>query len=266
MRLLFSEYKSDYEHYIFPYAVWGFPDADEKPNDLFDRGFLPSSRDLKRFYLTRHVRVKLAQYKPSSENRRVLRKNAGITARLLPRKEFDFSEAKREAFKVYADIRFGKDVMTYERLDNLFNSPITSHVLVFTEEATGREAGVVTLYLEPKRMAYYYYAFYDLTLFEQNIGMYMMTCAAAYFAEQGCEYLYLGSCYSHNALYKSQFIGAEFFNGVRWSDNLKELKYLIKREENPVRAHLLETEEYRAAFCDGAEPQELAKHGLKVKS
>jgi arginyl-tRNA--protein-N-Asp/Glu arginylyltransferase len=250
MRLLFSEARADYAHYIFPYAVWAFPEPGETPGDLFEQGFLPSSRNLDRFYLCRQVRVALRRYRPSSENRRILRKGAGFTATLVARSDFDYNDQRRDFFKTYADIRFGKDVMTYERLDLLFQGKIISHLLLFTEAASGRELGTVTLYLEPDRLAYYYYAFYDLQYFNRNLGMYMMTSAVALFAERGLKYLYLGSCYIENALYKTQFAGAEFFNGVRWSDNLRELKHLIRRDETEPREHLLESEEYRQAFFD----------------
>jgi hypothetical protein len=79
----------------------------------------------------------------------------------------------------------------------------------------------------------------------------MMTSAVELFAGRGVKNLYLGTCYSENALYKTQFSGAEFFNGFRWSQNLKELKYLLRRDRKPVSQHLLETEEYRAAFHPG---------------
>ena len=70
MRLLFSEAAVDHPHYIFPYAVWAFPEAHETPADLFNQGFLPSSRQLDRFYLCRQVRVDLRKFNASSENRR----------------------------------------------------------------------------------------------------------------------------------------------------------------------------------------------------
>src|SRR6266850_5741117 len=120
MKLLFSEAKADYSRYIFPYALWAFPETGETPADLFDHGFLPSSRNLDRFYLCRQVRVDLRQYRPSSENRRILRKGEDITASLIPRAEFDYTPERREFYKTYADIKFGKDVMSYDRLDSLF--------------------------------------------------------------------------------------------------------------------------------------------------
>jgi arginyl-tRNA--protein-N-Asp/Glu arginylyltransferase len=251
MKLLFSEFKSDYAHYIFPYAVWAVPEEGETAVDFFLQGFLPSSRDMNRFYLCRNVRVDLRRHRPSSENRRILRKGADIQANLVARAAFDYSAQRREFYKTYADIKFGKDIMTLERLDALFNGKITSHLLVFTDLKSGKEVGTVTLFLEGDDLAYYYYAFYDLNYYSRNLGMFMMTSAVEFFKERGCQYLYLGSCYSQNALYKTQFGGVEFFNGVRWSEDLEELKYLIQRDGGEVRHHLLETEEYRGLFYNG---------------
>src|SRR4249920_2192736 len=172
MKLLFSEAKPDYGHYIFPYAIWAFPEAGETPADLFNQGFLPSSRDLERFYLCRQVRVALRKYRPSSENRRILRKGSGISVTLIPRAEFDYNSKRREFYKSYADIKFGKDVMSYERLDALFQSKITSHVMVYTDEKSSEEIGTVTLFLQEPELAYYYYAFYDLNYYSRNLGMF----------------------------------------------------------------------------------------------
>jgi len=251
MKLLFSEGASDYGHYLFPYAVWAFPERGETAADLFSQGFLPSSRNLDRFYLCRHIRVKLAKFNPSSENRRILRKGEGISCQLVPRAEFDYTPERRQFFKTYADIKFGKDVMTFERLDGLFASPIISHLLVFKDAQTGAEAGVATLYVERKSLAYYYYAFYDLNYYHRNLGMFMMTTAVAQFAEHGFQHLYLGTCYSQNALYKTQFAGAEFFNGFRWSNDLEELKFVIQRDKAQPYQHLLESEDYLKDFQGG---------------
>ena len=265
MKLLFSEQNSDYENYQFPYAVWAFPETGETPADIFNAGFLPSSRNLDRFYLCRQVRVNLAKFKPSSENRRILRKGAGIDVKLVPRDKFDYTPERRQFFKTYADIKFGKDVMTFERLDALFASPIISHLLVFTDLETEKEIGVATIYLEGKSLAFYYYAFYDLNYYARNLGMFMMTSAVAQFAERGLRYLYLGSCYLENALYKTQFVGAEFFNGVRWSENLKELKHLIRRGKQEQHQHLLEVEEYRSTFYEGTLTEIGAASSFRVK-
>jgi arginyl-tRNA--protein-N-Asp/Glu arginylyltransferase len=252
MKLLFSETNSDYENYQFPYAIWAVPEKGETPADIFEAGFLPSSRQLDRFYLCRQVRVNLGKFNPSSENRRILRKGKGISVALVPRDKFDYTQQRREFFKTYADIKFGKDVMTLERLDALFAAPIISHLLVFTDTETGKEVGVATMYAEGKALAFYYYAFYDLNYYARNLGMFMMTSAAALFAETGVKYLYLGTCYSKTALYKTQFAGAEFFNGFKWSDDIEELKFIITSDKKERSRHLLEMDEFRDKFYDGS--------------
>ena len=265
MKLLFSEQNSDYENYQFPYAVWAIPETGETPADIFNAGFLPSSRDLDRFYLCRQVRVNLAKFNPSTENRRILRKGAGIKMELVPREEFDYTPERRTFFKTYADIKFGKDVMSFERLDALFGAPIISHLLVFTDAATDKEIGVATLYLEGRALAFYYYAFYDLNYYARNLGMFMMTSAVAEFAARGKQHLYLGTCYLESALYKTQFAGAEFFNGFRWSSDLRELKYILRRDKKELRQHLLETEAYRDEFYQGDLGKITDASGFQVK-
>lgn len=261
MKLLFSEAKPDYAHYIFPYAIWAFPEPGETPADLFNAGFLPSSRQLDRFYLCRQIRIALGKFTPTSENRRILRKGETITAQLIPRAEFEFTTARREFCKRYTDAKFGTSGMSYERLDSLFHSPVTSHVLRFTENATGAEVGLATLYVEGDRMAFYYYAFYELAHANRSLGLFMMTTAIKHFAERGSGHLYLGSCYSDRALYKTQFAGFEFFNGNRWSDNLAELKFILTRSQGEVTQHLWEDAEYRENHA----PEELARQAAQSR-
>ena len=153
----------------------------------------------------------------------------------------------------------------FDRLDALFASPIISHLLVFSDAKTGGEIGAATLYLEGKALAFYYYAFYDLNYYARNLGMFMMTSAVALFAERGCKNLYLGTCYSDNALYKTQFAGAEFFNGFRWSDDLGELKFIIQRDKKDLSQHLLETEEFREKFYGGDLEKMTGASGFRVR-
>jgi arginyl-tRNA--protein-N-Asp/Glu arginylyltransferase len=261
MKLLFSEAAADYGRYLYPYVVWAIPEAGEAPADLFNAGFLPSARGFDQFYLCRQLRVELAKFKPSSENRRILRKGEGITMRLVPRAEFELSPARREFFLKYAEVRYGPGVMPPERLELLFNSPLATHLLVFTDAATGAELGVVLLYLAAPRVAFYRYSFYDLDHFNRSLGLFLMTSATQYFAEQKFQHLYLGTCYAERALYKTQFAGVEFFNGFRWSQNLEELKYLLHRDPDK---HLLETMEYRDTFHEGGLGKIAAAGGFTV--
>ena len=264
MKLLFSEHISDYGHYIFPYAVWAIPEENETPAMIFAQGFLPSNRELTLFYLTRHIRIDLKEFTPSSENRRIFRKGKGIELKLISREDFEYTHQWRDFCKNYADIKFGKDVMTYHRLDSLFHSKIISHLLLFIDTETDKKVGIATLYLEKKTMAYYYYAFYDLNYYARNLGMYMMTSAVDFFANENFDYLYLGTCYSRNALYKTQFTGFEFFNGFCWSKNLKELKFMIKKDKMIADKHLLETDEFVEKFYQGSLENIVKKSGYSV--
>jgi hypothetical protein len=92
-----------------------------------------------------------------------------------------------------------------------------------------------------------------------------MTLAAGLFAARGFRFLYLGSCYLPNALYKTQFVGAEFFNGVGWSANLHELKYVLERAQQEERQHLLEDEHYRQKFLGRSLAELPSCASLKIK-
>jgi len=251
MKLLFSESSPDYERYLYPSVIWALPEATESPADLFDRGFLPGSPELDRFYLGRSLRVDRTRYRPSSENRRILRKGAQFQVDLVPRTQFDYHEDRRRAWKRFADRRFGEDVMTFERLDRLMRGPVINHLLVCREASTGAEVGAALLFLQEPRMAYYYYAFYHLDRLGQNLGMFMMTAAVELFVSRSINHLYLGTCYSERALYKTQFAGMEFFNGNRWSSNLDELKYLVRCRSRLGAVHLLQDQEYLDRFWCG---------------
>jgi hypothetical protein len=136
--------------------------------------------------------------------------------------------------------------------------------LRFSDVAAGREVGNVLMYLEEPRVAYYYYAFYDLAYLGRNLGMLMMTRAVELFAARGVKHLHLGTCYSEGALYKTQFKGVEFFNGAGWCDDVKELKYLVSRGQGTEEGHLLEGMDYLEKFYGGDLGRFAATGGIRV--
>ena len=89
--------------------------------------------------------------------------------------------------------------------------------------------------------------------------------AAEFFSGRGTKYLYLGTCYSERALYKTQFNSGEFFTGFRWSDNWEELKFLLRRDQETNPKHLVTTEEYREQFYTGDLGKITAASGFGVK-
>lgn len=227
MRLLFSEAPPDYGHYVFPWVVWAFPDAGETPSHMLRCGFLPSARDLSRWYMARQIRVDLTAFAPSSENRRVLRKGAGLACELVPSSEFTLSAAAREVCLRYASERFGAGVMGEERLSGVFGSAMTSHVLVCRDGA--EEIGWVALLLDRQETAFYSYAFFEPSGRVRNLGMFLMTHCVDRLACDGFRHIHLGTCYSEGALYKTQFPGTEFWDGVAWRTDLAALKRMLSR-------------------------------------
>lgn len=245
MRILFSEAPPDYAGYVFPYAVWGFLEESETPADALDRGFLPSLPDLSRFYLCRQVRVRLAEFQPDSENRRILRKGESIRCEILPRDSFDWTSSLAAFCLDYAGRRWSTPP-TPERIERIFTSPITTHVARFLD-SEGRVVGLVSL-LRDKETWFYSNAFYDAGHPVRSLGAFLMTETVRRLAEAGAHHLHLGTCYSRSALYKTGFPGIEFFNGNRWSGDLQELKHLIERQEKETPGHLLESPEYLARW------------------
>lgn len=244
MKLLFSEGVPDAIRYVYPYAVWGFLEPGETPADAFSAGFLPGNASMDRYYMVRQVRVPLAEWKPTSENRRVLRRAVRLRVELIPRNEFEFTGTRRAAWLEFAEARFGPGVMPGARLDRLMAGAVISHLLHFTDAADDSEVGTVLMFLQPTRVAYYYYAFYSMDAAERSTGMEMMTRAVEHFSQEGWAHLHVGTCYLEAALYKTQFEPIEFFNGFRWSRNREELKHLVRVPLDGQ--HRLET----AAFQD----------------
>jgi hypothetical protein len=232
MKLIFTEAKSDFHNYIYPYNILAIPDKGEPPSALINRGFLvsPSSRKTAKYTLVRSIRIRLENFTIHSKNRRVIRKNEGITCELIPRQNFSYSPAWQDLCKTFADARFGSNIMSTERLSRIFTSEFLTHLMVFTDTATNRAVGILLLYVE-EPIVYCLLPFYDLAYMEHHLGMYQAVKAVQHFADQGYTFFYFGSGYGDKALYKTQFRGTEFFSGHSWSDDLAELKQRIAWDE-----------------------------------
>lgn len=250
MKLLFSEAPSDYAHYVFPYVVWGFLEHGERPADAFARGFLPSLPDLSRFYLCRQLRVRLDRFSPSSENRRILRKGDGLSMRVLPRPDFEWTPGRRDFCESYAHARWSSPPSP-GRVERIFHAPLTTHVALF-QDSYGNDRGLVTLFRDGGTW-FYSNAFYEPDA-PPGRGAFLMTSLVAHLAGEGQEFLHLGTCYSRSALYKTPFSGVEFHTGNGWSPDLQDLKHRIAREESSSVGHLLEDPEYtRTWLAEGVE-------------
>ena len=80
MRTRFAEFGHTYDSYSFGYTVHGERESSDNLASVYADGFLPYSSvgaDPNLFYMSRSVRVPVAQHTASSENRRILRKFDG---------------------------------------------------------------------------------------------------------------------------------------------------------------------------------------------
>lgn len=151
-------------------------------------------------------------------------------------KEFKYDYTIGKLGKDFYKKRFKKGVMSAFRVKWLFVSGACTDVLIYKEGKT--VLGYCPI-IRTKKLMHYAYPFYDTTYFKRNAGMGMMLRAILHAKESGLDYVYLGTCYTEESLYKTQFEGVEYFTGFEWSDDIDKLKSLIRGQ---VKGHLLENE------------------------
>jgi len=191
-------------------------------------GFLPVRSIKNLYYLCRSCRVDLSGFELSSENKRVLKKLNGINPTEIPIENFINKENKL----------FDKDYLTKAGTRRIFSSQGNfNKVMIFGD------LGYVAL-KDTDEIIHYAHQFYK----EKSIGMAGMTSVVQYAKGSEKKYAYLGTCYGKSALYKTQFAGFEFFDGLDWSNDLEKLKFVVGMDGNSKNHHLLQNEEYLDKF------------------
>lgn len=243
MRLLFSEAAASYHSYLFPYQVWAIPEDGDRIGDMLAQGFLPGRHDLSHYYLCRSVRVVLKDFSLNKRLRYTRRLCSAIRGSLRPIEQVDIERECSGLWARYVSARVGPSVFPESRVNSILHGSITSHLLYFTTQ-DGSPAGFVTLLLDAPTAVYYGFSFYNLEYFKQSLGLHMMCTALTMFQTLGYSFAYLGTCYQPSALYKTRFLGTEFFNGYKWSRNRAELRYLINNNPPLDAPHILESPGY----------------------
>jgi arginyl-tRNA--protein-N-Asp/Glu arginylyltransferase len=260
MRIALSECMPDYVSYTFPYHVWGFLDDGETAADALALGFLPVAYDMSRFYLARSIRIRLAAFSQTGRTRYVARRCAHIASRLVSRDQFDFTSSWQEMADSYFATRAVAADYRRERFFRMIESPFATHVMLLTDRRDEKPAGLTPVYLE-EPVAEYGIPVYAPEQLDVSIGNHMMAEALRALQSMNCSYAYLGTCYSERDLYKTRFLGMEFFNGYKWSGDRQELHLFIDRQESVDQEHVLCSERYLEAFLDG-DPAHLRKERL----
>lgn len=251
MKILFSEYQTDYSSYTFSYAVYCVKESQEELPEIYERGFLPYTGDPDWkddvFYLARSLRVNLAEFKSLSENRRVDRKMEPLQAEMLVQKkeEVDTTQAEFVSFCTnYAEERFAGGSMDTQRLQYVLSRQLISHIFTFrnAEQTLGYVFAIIA-----GNTLHYWYSFYETEYMRSHsLGKWMMWKVIDWAQAQGLEYVYIGTCYREKSLYKVRdHKGAEFYDGIRWNSNLELLKQLCRTDESPKASDLLKSDTKR---------------------
>ena len=206
----------------------------EAVDKIYGSSFLPYSgnTDISEdvFYLARGTRINLVDYKESTNDRRLNKKieHLGLTLKYLDKKDFNIFDEKFVDFILkFQNERFANGEMTKERLVYILNKPFFNKILVIFSEELEKELGYVFV-CEGDNCLHYWFCFYDTDYFELSLGKWIMYQTIVLAKELGKQYLYLGTSYTKNSLYKGDFNGFEFWDGVNWNKDKKLLAYLIE--------------------------------------
>jgi arginine-tRNA-protein transferase len=233
-----SESFVDYKTYTFNYATYCIKEEKGELPEIYASGFLPYSNDMslnrETYYLARSLRVSLSDFKPSSENRRVLRKIEPFAPsfEIIPKNEFDIRDPQFKNYCLeFAGKRFSEPI-SGERLDYILHSDSFSHIFQF--KLGDRTVGYVISILEGDTL-HYWFAFFDLDQPELALGKWMMFSVINWASQHDLSYVYLGTCYGEKSLYKVRdFKGLSFFDGNRWDNDIKMLKAKCKSDSEFV--------------------------------
>jgi arginine-tRNA-protein transferase len=235
MKIFRSESFVDYSTYTFNYAIYCIKENQQEIPEIYDKGFLPYSNDTElqqeTYYLARSLRVDLANFSDSSENRRVLKKIADQEPdfKVIPITEFAIDDKKFQDFCFhFASQRFSEP-LSHKRLQYILKNKSISHVFEFSMQQ--KVVGHVITIVENETL-HYWFAFFELDFQEYSLGKWMMFSVINWAKENNLQYVYLGTCYGEKSLYKVRdFKGLTFYDGNQWNSDMKLLKVKCKTDK-----------------------------------
>ena len=252
------------------YLVWNEQTIDSTNkaavNAAYNSGYVFTRKAPGLMNQTRSLRIRLADFELSSENRRILRKAEDIELQTasLPMPDYHW-EIGKLGKEFYAE-KFGDGTFSANKIKELLTSDESNFnvLLQFVPLLTNEKPGEVvhestpsnsplvrgrtvplpakerlgevlgyTICHKTHSLLHYSYPFYDLEQSPKSMGLAMMTKAIVWAKEQGLEYVYLGSFQRPSDTYKLQFKGMEWFDGEKWQSDLEGLEK-PKMTENQI--------------------------------
>ncbi|MEI6346097.1 MAG: hypothetical protein WCO79_02600 [bacterium] len=211
---------------------------------LYEQGYVATRVDKSTFNQTRSVRIRLADFELSSENRRILRKVEKVSIETHPLPYADYHWTIHKLAKDFYTTKFGEDTFSANKIKELLSEADKTSfntLLVFKEGA--RVVGYC-IALKTDTLLHYSYPFYKLDDETapggalSSLGLGMMTKAIEWAKQQNnttsgvgdksLQYAYLGSLQRPTDTYKLQFSGLEWFDGEKWQKDIEPLKEILK--------------------------------------
>lgn len=214
--------------------------SDTNINSLYNEGYVFTRLGKGEMQQTRSLRIDLSKFELSSENRRVLKKIEGLDLNItsLPFQNYHWSIGKMA--KDFYTAKFGDGTFTANKIKEILTDKRKSNFnTLFAYSFPPNTVGYTICYATDK-LLHYSYPFYNLspntynpstslrTSLIPNLGMGMMLMGIMAAKENNKKYIYLGSAQRPTDVYKLQFAGLEWFDRIKWSDDLEELKDIIK--------------------------------------
>lgn len=237
MKRFKSEFVHSYATYSFGYSEYAEREREDTLAEIYAEGFLPYTgiRDIKdMLYMARSARVRLADFAPTSENRRILKRFDGTLERTItPLSDFELSDDFLEFCLAYFASRHGA-VMPRERLETILNAGFITDIATYTKDSA-RCAYVFIA--QDRSCSHFWFSFYDLHYIRRSLGLWLLLDRARAAQQEGKSHFYLGTVYGEKGLYKTNFPALEYWNGNAWSDDIRTLRALCRADTEHTIAH-----------------------------
>lgn len=221
----------DFDIYIArPDTKWLLREG-EPLAEIYAQGYLPYSgaKDSKHiFYSGRSARVVLQEFTLTSENRRIAKRFDGMFQKeTIPFAQFVPDDHFWNLSLTYFAQKHGANAMPRARIEALFAAEIITAVITYQ-----RSSSVVgyVLEIEDGSMGHFWYSFYDLEYARQSLGMWLMLDCIRSAQKRGLAHYYLGTVYGEKALYKTNFEPLQWWDGSKWSSEIKVLRDLSRKD------------------------------------
>lgn len=232
MKLIFCELEHDYNKYIYPYEVWCELEHTDTPETALKAGFLAASSNLNldRYYLCRSGRINLRTYSTDQRTRYIIRKGRNFKPEITIDTPANHEDEIRELAEKYFSTVSVKSDLRKQNFYNMIRSPFAKAIL----EVRTQDQRLVSFapLLIAGRSCQYGIPIYDPDLRKNQIGHYTLISLIHLLKAEQYDYLYVGTCYNSQSLYKTRFAGFQFFDGRTWNSDRELLKILINESHS----------------------------------